>query len=135
MFCSAVCTNRRTVEIFFLLYGLYKPYNSRIFFFSSTVCTNRRTEKNFYCSTVCTNRRTEILNYLHFLQTVEQFNSKKKVHHRRPPPSIHDNYLYNLKVNLQWCLPFFQLLEWVPKWCKWRFAGCGSWKPWMENQH
>jgi len=58
-------------------------------------------KKNFYCSTVCTNRRRENLNYLRFLQTIEQFDSEKKLDHRRPPPLIHHNYLYNLKLNLQ----------------------------------
>jgi len=48
-FCSAVCTNRRTVANFF----------------SSAVCTNRRTvQKNFF-SAACTNRRTE-KNFLLF---------------------------------------------------------------------
>ena len=87
-FCSAVCTNRRTVANFF----------------SSAVCTNRRTVQNFflllqlvqtaeqkiffYCSTVCTNRIRENLNYLRFLQTVEQFDSEKKI---GPPPSSTTN--------------------------------------------
>jgi len=28
-YCSAICTNCKTVEIFFLFYGLYKPQNRK----------------------------------------------------------------------------------------------------------
>jgi len=98
-------------------------------------CGYRKIVANFFASAVCTNRRTvENLNYLRFLQTVEQFDSEKKVDHRRPPPPIHHNYLYNLKLNLQWCLPSFQLLEWVPKWWKLKFVGYDFHEPWMENK-
>ena len=108
-FCSAVCTNRRTVANFF----------------SSAVCTNRRTIQNFFSSAACTNRRTKKIFLLFYnlykpqkrkveLPTVSSNRRTvwqwKKLDHCRPPPPIHHNYLYNLKLNLQWYLSFFQLL-------------------------